>query len=82
MLARTVAMPVVGSTAFSIIAMVPRARRVSPGMMASTEVSLSAIATLRSGRLRCGTDIVMYTGAIWLMVAMGTVSPERAKLPT
>ena len=49
MVARTLTMPVAASTVFSIIAMRPTARLVSPGMIASTLDVPSAIASRSAG---------------------------------
>ena len=55
MVARTVAMPVAGSTVFSIIVTWPVSLALLPGITAISEAVSPAIATRTSGRLRCGT---------------------------
>ena len=52
--ARTVAMPVERSTAFSIMVTTPVARLLSPGMMISTLPDSEASARRMSGRNFCG----------------------------
>jgi len=54
MVARTIAMPVVVSTAFSIMVTTPFARLVSPGTMISTLAVSAASAWRMSGRFFCG----------------------------
>src|SRR5947209_14392715 len=82
MVARTLTMPVVASTVFSIIAIRPTARLLSPGMIASTDGTPSAIASRSAGSESCGIGNVTYTGAVWMIVAIGVRSAERTKLPT
>ena len=53
--ARTVAMPVAGSTVFSIMVTWPLARLSSPGTIASMVAVSAAIALRMSGRFFCGT---------------------------
>ena len=53
--ARTVTMPVAGSTVFSIIVTWPVSRASLPGTIASSVAVSAASAARTSGRLRCGT---------------------------